>query len=546
MNFTKNRRLSFALLTFAAILLLPSTKADAAAGDLYQVNPFGGAIYKYTPAGARTLFAAGLASTPNNLAFNGAGELFVNEGSGASAKITKITPAGVKTTFASGVEANGLACDAAGNLFVSDGLSQSILKFTPAGEKSTFAPGVNTLALVFGGGFGGPYLYAADFGAAPGNPTGPGIDGQGKVYVFDAAGTKATATSGLNRPKQLATDGYYLYVGTADGLVLRYDLFVGGGNPYATFASGLGNIQGMACDSAGNLFVSTSQSIVKITPAKVKTDFVAANNPSGLAFEPPRDLALNISTRLGVQTGENALIAGFIIRGPDYKGVIVRGLGPSLTKAQVAGALQDPTIEMHFPTGVVITNDNWKDGEDASIIAAGQFAPSDDRESALGFDLPPGSYSVIERGVGNETGVGLLEVYDVAHSENSSLANISTRGFVGTGDNVMIGGFITGGGNGAAKVVVRAIGPSLSAFGIQNPLADPMVELRDKNGAVLVANDNWVEGAGDLEIEQLHLEPSNNVEAAVIATLTPGNYTAIVSGKNGGTGVGLVEVYNIQ
>src|SRR4051794_29648804 len=126
MNFTKHHQLSFALLTFAAILLLPSTKADAAAGDLYQVNPSGGAIYKYTPAGVRSVFAAGLASTPNSIAFNGAGELFVSEGSGAAAKITKITPAGGKTTFAAGVQANGLVCDAAGNLFVSDGLSQSI------------------------------------------------------------------------------------------------------------------------------------------------------------------------------------------------------------------------------------------------------------------------------------------------------------------------------------------------------------------------------------------------------------------------------------
>jgi sugar lactone lactonase YvrE len=544
MNFTKYH-LSFAWLTLAVLLLLPSTKVDAAAGDLYQVNPFGGGIYKYTPAGARTVFASGLQSTPNNIAFNGAGELFVNEGSGAVAKITKITPAGVKTTFAAGVEANGLVCDASGNLFVSDGLSHSILKFTPAGAKTTFAAGINTLDLIFASGFEGPFLLGVDFGADPSNPSGPGIDGQGKVYQFAADGTKTTIRSGLNRPKELAFDGAFLYIASSDGTILRYGLLFGGGFEDHNFANGLGNIQGMRCDAAGNLFVSTSQAIVKFTPTKVKTDFVAATNPSGLAFEPPRDLALNISTRLGVQTGENALIAGFIVKGPDHKQVLVRGMGPSLSNV-VPGALQDPNIEMHFPTGAVISNDNWKNGNAFTSIQGTAFAPGDDRESALAFDLPPGSYSVIETGVGNTTGVGLLEVYDRNSASNSSLANISTRGFVGTGDNVMIGGFITGGGNGLAKVVVRALGPSLSAFGINNPLADPMVELRDKNGAVVIANDNWVEGASDLEVEQYHLEPSNDAEPAVVATLSPGNYTAIVSGKNGGTGVGLVEVYNIQ
>jgi hypothetical protein len=221
-------------------------------------------------------------------------------------------------------------------------------------------------------------------------------------------------------------------------------------------------------------------------------------------------------------------------------------MGPSLGALGVPNALQNPTIEMHFPTGVVISNDNWKDGNAAASIQGTAFAPKDDRESALAFNIPPGNYSVIERGVDNTTGVGIVEVYDTQQTANSRLANISTRGFVSGGDNVMIGGFILGGGNGAGKVLIRGIGPSLSAAGISNPLANPTVELRNANGATLVSNNDWQETSGSEEVEETGLQPSNELESAFIAILPAGNYTAIVAGKDGGTGIGLVEVYSLR
>ena len=253
---------------------------------------------------------------------------------------------------------------------------------------------------------------------------------------------------------------------------------------------------------------------------------------------------LNISTRMQVLTGDNVLIGGFILTGSDAKKVIVRGIGPSLTSFGVAGALQDPFLELHDINGAIIaTNDNWRDTQESEIEATG-LAPTDDRESAIVMTLDSDSnYTAILRGTNDTTGVGLVEVYDLDQTANSKLANISTRGFVDTGDNVMIGGFISG--NGVAKVIVRAIGPSLTSFGVPGALQDPTLELHDGTGAIIATNDNWRD-TQENEIEATGLAPTDDRESAIVATITPGNYTAIVRGTNDTTGVGLVEVYNIQ
>ncbi|MDQ6862178.1 MAG: hypothetical protein M3032_13620 [Verrucomicrobiota bacterium] len=539
MNFTKPTLLLFSATCAFSLLLAPN--AHGAAGDLYQVSPFNGSIYKYSPGnGTPTIFASYLVQTASNLAFNKAGDLFVDEGEGTSARILKFSAAGVKTTFATGVDARGMVCDNAGNLFVSDALSKSIIKITPAGVRTTFASGLSVLGLRFD--LSGN-LIALDYGG--------GVTGQAKTYSIAPDGT-ITSSTGRDRQVCSAVDPLgRTFVGTSDGVIYAayhtyYPESGFGVGTSGIYAGGLGYIEGMACDPAGNLFVSTPSGTLRFDrKTGAKTTFSSASDGAALAFEPPRALALNISTRLGVQSGENALIAGFIVTGPDHKQVLVRGMGPSLSKAGVQGALQNPNIEMHFPTGVVISNDNWKTGNAAPVIQGTAFAPSDDRESALAFDLPPGTYSVILTGVANTAGVGLVEVYDTNQNSNSALANISTRGFVGSGDNVMIGGFILGGGNGAARLAIRAIGPSLAAAGISNPLADPTLTLRDANGGVVNFNDNW----GDTDATQIHdakINPPNLAESAMIVTLPAGNYTAIVAGKNGGTGVGLVEVYNIQ
>src|SRR5713101_53379 len=192
---------------------------------------------------------------------------------------------------------------------------------------------------------------------------------------------------------------------------------------------------------------------------------------------------------------------------------------------------------------IIATNDNWRDTQESEIEATG-LAPTDNRESAIVMTLDSDSnYTAILRGTNDTTGVGLVEVYDLDQAANSKLANISTRGFVDTGDNVMIGGFISG--NGVAKVIVRAIGPSLTSFGVPGALQDPTLELHDINGAIIATNDNWRD-TQESEIEATGLAPTDDRESAIVATITPSNYTAIVRGKNDTTGVGLVEVYNIQ
>lgn len=259
------------------------------------------------------------------------------------------------------------------------------------------------------------------------------------------------------------------------------------------------------------------------------------------------DQLLNISTRGEVLTGSSVRIGGFIITGTDPKKVIIRGMGPSLSSYGLTNVLADPTLELYDNNQAIITtNDNWQDdANQKALIEASGFKPGNDLESAIIITLQPGAYSAVLQGKNGGTGIGLVEVYDLDHAANSKLANISTRGFVDTNDNVMIGGFIIGGTNGgAARVLVRAMGPSLSDFGVTNALQDPTVELHDGNGAILAANDNWKDSQ-QAEVEATNMTPHNDLESALVATLMPGNYTAIVRGKNNTTGVGLVEVYNL-
>jgi N-acetylneuraminic acid mutarotase len=256
---------------------------------------------------------------------------------------------------------------------------------------------------------------------------------------------------------------------------------------------------------------------------------------------------LNISTRMHVQTGDNVLIAGFIITGTEQKTVIVRGIGPSLP---MAGALADPVIEVHGPSGELLgTNDNWNDAATRQQISDSGLAPRHELESALWGVINPGAYTVILRGKDGGTGVGSVEVYDLDEPADSRLANISTRGLVETGDNVMIAGLIVGGGSsfGTANVVVRALGPSLPVSGA---LANPTLELHDQDGNLIAFNDDWKtrpDGTSQqAEIEATRVSPAMEPESAFVRRLPPGSYTAIVRGKDDSTGIGLVEVYHLQ
>ena len=258
--------------------------------------------------------------------------------------------------------------------------------------------------------------------------------------------------------------------------------------------------------------------------------------------------ALNISTRLRIETGSNVLIGGFIVTGTAQKTVIVRGVGPSLNGAGITDALADPTLELRDSNGgLIMANDDWQENpKQAALITAAGLALSDPKESGIAATLQPGSsYTTIVAGKNQTTGVGLAEIYDTNPGADSQLANISTRGLVQTGNNVMIGGFILGGG-GSTHIAIRGIGPSLAGLGLTGVLADPTLELHDGNGTLVVANDNWQDDPTSASQLQFHdLAPTNANESGIYATLLPDLYTAILAGKNGGTGIGLVEVYNI-
>jgi hypothetical protein len=249
---------------------------------------------------------------------------------------------------------------------------------------------------------------------------------------------------------------------------------------------------------------------------------------------------LNVSTRLRAQIGDNALIGGFIVSGQEAKKVVLRAVGPSLP---IQDTLSDPILELHDATGAIIAqNNNWN-AHRADVLATG-IPPSDEHEAVIAPTLPPGSYTAVVHGVNNSSGVALVEAYDLSSDSNSKLANISTRGKVETGDNVMIGGFIIG-GNQPTNVVVRAIGPSLAVLGVGGALTDPMLEVHDRNGALLAQNDDWRMHQEQALIDS-GLAPTDNRESAMLLSLQPGAYTAIVRGKNDSTGVGLVEVYNLD
>jgi uncharacterized delta-60 repeat protein len=252
----------------------------------------------------------------------------------------------------------------------------------------------------------------------------------------------------------------------------------------------------------------------------------------------------NISTRLRVETGDNVLIGGFIVTGTQPKKIIVRAIGPSLP---LAGALADPALELRNSSGALIrSNDNWRDdpAQESEIIATG-IPPSNNLEAAIVETLPANgsAYTAIVRGLDNGTGIGVVEAYDLDRTVNSKLANISTRGFVQTGDDVLIGGLIVLGQN-PLRVIVRAIGPSLPFPGT---LADPTLNLHDGNGTLIASNNNWREDpVQESAIIATGIPPSDDLESAMVHNLTPRSYTAIVRGVNNTTGIAVVEAYSLN
>jgi hypothetical protein len=270
----------------------------------------------------------------------------------------------------------------------------------------------------------------------------------------------------------------------------------------------------------------------------------------------------NISTRSFVQTGEHVMIGGFIVQGSGTKRVIIRAIGPELTQYGIPDVLANPRLELHNGNGALIgTNDDWQTtimggiitGSQVSDIQNSGHAPTAPSESAIIADLQAGNYTAIVHGINNTNGVALVEVYDLNPAASSSLGNISTRSFVQTGEHVMIGGFIVQ-GSGTKRVIIRAIGPELTQYGIPDALANPRLELHDGNGALIASNDDWqttilggiITSNQVSDIQNSGHAPTAASESAIIADLQPGNYTAIVRGISNTTGVALVEVYDLD
>src|ERR1022692_2722569 len=289
-------------------------------------------------------------------------------------------------------------------------------------------------------------------------------------------------------------------------------------------------------ETLSNDDITGSQSLYGAPAAPTPTPTPA--NPSHLT---------NISTRMQVGINDEVLIGGFIVKGSQSqpKKVIVRAIGPSLGAAGVPGAMADPTLELHDSTGATIaTNDNWTASTQANAITASGLAPSDPHESAIIATLLPGSYTAIIRGVNSTTGIASVEAYDI-DSTPTRLVNISARGQVGINDQVLIGGFIVNGSQ-SKNLIVRAIGPSLTNAGISGVLADPTLELHDSNGNTLSTNNDWQSSSQASQISASGFAPSNPKESAIMATLAQGAYTAIIRGANSSTGIGMIEVYDLD
>jgi hypothetical protein len=384
------------------------------------------------------------------------------------------------------------------------------------------------------------------------------------VATFQSFNFTVRAVGGFNNT-DIGYTGTVHFTSTSQGSLPPDSTLTNGFGTFSATLNTLGNQTITATDTVHASITGTSNTILVISdivtppptpsPTPTPTPTVTPTpspiptptpTPTSTPSPTPPTQALNLSTRLRVQTGDNAGIGGFIITGNAPKSLLFRGIGPSLTALGISGALANPTLDLRRADGTrILANNDWRDTQETEIQATG-LAPTENLEAAIVQTLDPGSYTIILRGMGMTTGIGLVEIFDLDQVPISKLANISTRAFVETGASIVIAGFIVGGDSGSDQIIVRGIGPSLADLGLNNTLPDPTLELRDANAALLRANNNWQDDpAQAAELTDAGLALSNQLESGIAMTLPPGAYTALLAGLQIGFGVGLVEVYDL-
>ena len=409
-------------------------------------------------------------------------------------------------------------------------------------------------------------IGAVHFTWSTGSGLGVRLDGVNSVFFSDnifgqslGVGTIALTVSTYNRTTNVITESDVV-LNTA----IRFDSYRGPLQMDAGPGSEITDLHRVVLHEFGHvlgLAHSDAIGVPAIMNAHISDlDHLAADDIAGAqALYGPPGAVGNVSTRLPVSTGDNILIEGFTVQGPagSTKKIIVRAIGPSLAAFGITDALPNPSLEIHDSNNgnaTVATNDDWRTTQQAGLITSDQvaeisatgLAPGNALESAIIANLSPGSYTAVVRGTGNTVGTGVVDAYDLSSASSAKLVNVATRGLIQPGDKLMIAGFITQ--NGSVRTVVRAIGPSLAAFGITNALPDSTLQIKDGNGALVAENDDWKIRSSDgssqqAEIEATGLQPTDDRESAVLAILPPGQYTAQVRGKPETTGTGVVQVY---
>jgi hypothetical protein len=514
------------------------TKINAAGTALTYSTYLGGSDHDF--GGGIALDSAGhvyITGTARSTNFPTANPIQGINGGSEDAFVTKINGAGtafVYSTYLGGSGGDGgasIAVDSAGNAYLTgDTRSTNFPTATPiqgaSGGRDAFVTKINAA--------GSALSYSTYLG-------GSGNDDQGRGIAVDSGGN-AHVTGFTNSANFPTVSSLQSKSGTYDAFVTKFNA-AGSALVYSTYLGGSGTDSGaaIAVNSAGDAYVTGEARSSNFPMVNAFQNMFGGISDAFICKISDRASSLlNIATRMRVLTGDSALIGGFIITGSDPKRVIIRGIGPS---TNIPGALENPTLELFDSNQTLLgSNDDWKSNQEE--VEATTIPPAHELESAIVMILAPGAYTAVLRGQNNGTGLGVLEVYDLNTAANSILANISSRGFVDTGDNAMIGGFIVGGEGAGARVLIRGVGPSLSSF-FPNALENPTLELRNADGSLIRANDNWRDSQ-EGEIEDTTIPPSNNLESAIVASVGNGNYTAILRGAGNATGVGVVEVYNLR